>query len=228
MRSYPLNQGTENSNVYINGLNISAQNSEYTGALANCRFYHEETNRQLFSSAFTAPDREQFFSYEGPAGDQAAGVGARQPETNNQFTNDYMSFNRYFESQRSSPVYYRVQSNPLITAGAAGHVKTVTFRVEWYEPLLVSPFIQPWSKSDSAGLGGINNILVTLQTNVSKMFAINPYMLVGTDYGAAAPGGDPVFGDDPNLILNVSFKQFLTADMIMCYLTPSSILGLIE
>lgn len=201
MRSNPLHRVSDNSSLYINGLNINEQSSDYSGILDNVSFYGKEY--ECFSS-FGHGD-----SFQAQYGDSGSNGINGNLDSNSQGSNK----NSFFNNNNSDQVQYIITSNPIATQN--DQLLTGNVRVKWIEQVCVGPFNQRMIKKDNAALFGINQIQLTYNTSAwERAICVN----VGGGIELSNAAGAAAF-------YNFSFSAVRSAILRCAFLTPTSIMG---
>ena len=159
-RSNPLSACSQNLTVFINGVAISNQLSDWS-QLFSLGLYSQELAKQ-YTGAFSYGDKSQ--QYGGDSGQTATGSSI------NPF-NDYNDSTGYTTFRGDNT--YEIVSNP---AAVGSESITATMRFISYEPLMSAPFLG-LKRDDSKALGGINLLQINYSLsgfNLQKAFSLNP------------------------------------------------------
>jgi len=183
MRSNPLSACSNNFTMYINGIAVSNQLSDWS-QLFSLGLYSQEMARQL-SGSYSYGDKSQ--SYDGDSGEYAlnSSISPFSPYTNSDGSVNYRGDG-----------FYTIVSNPAAVGSAT---ITATLRATSFEPIMSPPFMS-LPRNDLKALGGIN----LLQLN---------YSLGGFNLEQALsmpPQSGPVFEIDTLGVLLESANLYMT------------------
>lgn len=197
MRANPLSACAQNMTVFINGVAISNQLSDWS-QLFSLGLYSEEYARQM-SGSFSYGDQTQ--QYIGDSGQNAIG-------------SNVSPFNTAEDACGGLAIYrgdndYIILTNPV---GDGVNPRTATMRIVSFEPLFSAPFmLQP--RSDLKAIGGINLLQINYtlaQFNLQKALSLSPFCPNFSSINVALERGDllmtiitpsPILGPLPNRLV---------------------------
>lgn len=201
VRSSPLMRCSASATIYINGLLISQLPEQYFPQLQLSRFYG--TDEPLKSASFGGLESMQMVNMESGAGNISSSS-----------LSGYETYNFYNPKNNDPVQVYLVSQTAAV--GNGGIVEAI-FKVKWVEQVELGPFCQHNMMRDSPGLIGINQLQLTWNiSSWNKMFLVtNPFNFVP----------NAIASSDPNTFYSMEVTSVDKADLKLCYITPSPILG---